>query len=828
MAVPVPDSPVLVTGVRSAWWLAPGNSPDVMEIEEIGLGDAASRVREGSPPILCHRRAVTRRLGTQPFAAYDLLELFAFVRPAVFCLPTPAGLARALGLEPPTTLEQEAWTLNAAARQILSELTTPELAADPEAAAVARSMTEGGWLWGRYVLAALDHGASENDSEETAHGAAGLAVWRDLPEWSEHAPEPPPGNVPVEPSEARARLSELLGPHAEARPQQSDYASAVSAAFVPRDDPASPALILAEAGTGVGKTLGYIAPASLWAERNHGPVWVSTFTRNLQHQIDGELDRLFPDPAKKARKVVIRKGRENYLCLLNMEEAVGGARVRRQNAISLGLMARWVRHTRDGDMVGGDFPTWLSDLLGQERTLGLTDRRGECIYAACAHYHKCFIERSIRRARRADVVVANHALVMVQAALGGMDDTHVPARYVFDEGHHVFGAADNAFSSHLSGQEMADLRRWVLGAEGRRGSRARGLKRRAGDLVLGDRDGEAAIEAAERAARTLPGESWHQRIAADQPTGAAEGFLTRVRQQLYARARHPDNPYSLETDVHPPVPGLLEAAAGLDTALESLSRPLHTLGERLAELLDDETAELDTPTRLRIEAICRGLRRRGELQIGAWRGMLQALGAEAIPEFVDWFSADRIDGRDVDVGMHRHWIDPTIPFAEHVASTAQGLLITSATLRDGTGDSEIDWAAAEARTGARHLPIPATRAAVLSPFDYAGQTAVLVVTDVRKDDLDQVGAAYRELFIAAGGGCARVVHSDCPTASRLRPYRRATGIGRTYAPGPACRWPRHVDPDRHLPGGRGHLPARNGRRPGWRGRTRPSAPTDRL
>ena len=60
--------------------------------------------------------------------------------------------------------------------------------------------------------------------------------------------------------------------------------------------------------------LGYIAPASLWAEKNHGPVWISTFTRNLQRQLDSELNRLYPDPGEKRRKVVVRKGRENYLC----------------------------------------------------------------------------------------------------------------------------------------------------------------------------------------------------------------------------------------------------------------------------------------------------------------------------------------------------------------------------------------------------------------------------------------------------------------------------------------------------------------------------------
>jgi len=51
-------------------------------------------------------------------------------------------------------------------------------------------------------------------------------------------------------------------------------------------------------------------------------VWISTYTRNLQTQIAGELDRLYPDPVQKRRRVVVRKGRENFLCLLNYEDAV--------------------------------------------------------------------------------------------------------------------------------------------------------------------------------------------------------------------------------------------------------------------------------------------------------------------------------------------------------------------------------------------------------------------------------------------------------------------------------------------------------------------------
>ena len=737
-AVALPAAPALVAGVAEAAWLSPDG-----EIALLSLAEAARRARD-TPPFLCHARATARRLGVHVFPAFDLLELYAFVRPAHFCLPTPRGLAAALGLPLPRSgIAGAALTLIAAARALLAELKAR--GPDAEARAVALAMERGGWGWGAAVLAAL------GDAPEGG-GAAGLAVWRKLPEWAEHAPEPPPGNQPVEESEARRRLAELLGEGAEARPQQADYAAAVSAAFRPRQAADEPQMVLAEAGTGVGKTLGYIAPASLWAEKNQGAVWISTYTRNLQHQVAGELDRLYPDPAVKNRRVVLRKGRENYLCLLNFEEGVAALPMRPYDAAALGIMARWIAATRDGDMVGGDFPGWLPDVVGRARSLGLADRRGECIHSACPHCHRCFVEKSIRRARRARIVVANHALVMVQAALGGLDDTHLPTRYVFDEGHHVFDAADGAFSLALTGQEASELRHWLVGAEGGRRGRARGLRRRLEDLVLGDDTAERALAAVLVGARVLPAEGWAQRLAEARPQGAAEAFLALVRQQVHARAASRDQAYSLETELRPPIDGLVEAGESLALALERVSIPMRVLAERLKHRLDDDAAELDQGQRLRIEAAARGLERRGIVELGGWQRALRDIANPQPEDFVDWLSVERSDAHETDVGLHRHWVDPTRPFAEFVAKPAHGVLVTSATLTDGSGDPVGDWEAAEARSGARHLVGPALRARVPSPFDYAKQTRVLVVTDVRRDDVAQVAAAYRVLFLAAGGG----------------------------------------------------------------------------
>ena len=755
--VRLPDAPALVAGVRGAAWLSPDG-----EIETLALDHAARRLGAGPPPLVCHARATARRLRTDPFPACDLLELFAFVRPARFCLPTPRGLAEAVGVALPGTVENEAESLIAAARLLLGELAA--MAGRPEGAralGVAWAMARGGWPWGTAVVSALA-GSGDSQAPHSRAMAEGLKVWRRLPDWEEGGAEGAPENRPVEPDEARARLVRLLGPGAEERPEQAEYAAQVCAAFLPRERRDEPRIVLAEAGTGVGKTLGYIAPASVWAEKNQGAVWISTFTRNLQRQLDSELDRLYPDADEKAAKVVVRKGRENYFCLLNFAEAVarmpgrGGT-----DAVALGLMARWALASRDGDMVGGDFPAWLADLLGRGLTVDLTDSRGECIYSACDHYRKCFIERSIRRARRARIVVANHALIMVQAARGGGDGGSLPTRYVIDEGHHVFDAADGTYSAHLTGLEAAELRRWIVGAEDGARSRARGLRLRIEGLVDNDDAGMEALHEALKAGRALPGPGWRQRLAGGTPVGPAEAFLALVRQQVYARVRGADSPYSLETGTRPPVDGLLDAAAGLEAALARLGRPLAALSRALSALLDVEADKLETSERRRIEAMCRSLERWRIPQIEGWRDMLRALDGDEAEEpaegdagdgFVDWFGVERAGGRDTDVGLHRHWVDPTRPFATAVIEPAHGVLVTSATLRDGTGDADADWAAAIRRTGAHHLPSTAVCAAVPSPFDYAGQTRVLVVTDVDRTDDAQVAAAYRELFLAAGGG----------------------------------------------------------------------------
>ena len=697
----------------------------------LGRGEAIARAAE-TPAIMLNAPLVGQRLGYPELSGLDLLELYAFVHPARFAVPTPKGMAHALGIEAPETdAEAPAFLLRAA--EVLLATLEGDWPEREGAWTSAQSLARLRWTWSPLVAERLKR--PERDERW---------LFSRLPEWEENGGRPAPATVRVGAQDTAQRLERLVGEGAEVRQGQRDYAAAAAQVFAPRTAQGQPNMLLAEAGTGIGKTLGYLAPASLWAEQADGAVWVSTFTKALQRQLDRESARLFPDAAVRRKKVVVRKGRENYLCLLNLEDALQGGFAGRA-AILAQLVARWAGYSKDGDMVGGDLPGWLTSLFRRAGATALTDRRGECVYAGCPHYRKCFIERAARASQDADIVIANHALVMVNAARG-RDGGNGPERIVFDEGHHLFDAADSTFAAALTGQEAIEMRRWIVGPEGKSRGRRRGLAARLMDVASYDEAGAAALEQAVDAAQLLPSDSWLGRIGEGMPWGPVEKLLAAVRATVYARATAQDAGYGLETEMAELDGPIVEAAAPAVEALELLVRPLTALGNRLQAVLEDGPDWLDGPARARIEGAIGGLTWRTQT-LAAWIGLAARIGGPADPDFVDWMAVERVDGREYDIGLHRHWLDPTRPLAEAVLKPAHSVVVTSATLRGSEG-----WAAAEARTGACHLPASAARFEAESPFDYAAQSEVLVVTDVKRGDIPQLAGAYAKLIEAAEGG----------------------------------------------------------------------------
>ncbi len=333
-------------------------------------------------------------------------------------------------------------------------------------------------------------------------------------------------------------------------------------------------------------------------------------------------------------------------------------------------------------------------------------------------------------------------------------------RYVFDEGHHLFDAADSGFAPLVSGSEMQDLRRWIRGPEGRARSRIRGLEERLRDLTQDDPEAQSALEECVQAAGALSSEGWMSRLHGGGPRGPGEVFLAAAYHHVRARSDDADSFYTLEADTQPLGDDMLAAARDLSRGLKRLAAPLMRLAAHPAQAdRREERRSWRASARARIEAAARGAglargnmsfrpgsrcsirTRRARAARSSWTGSRSRARTGATP-MSGWNATGSI-----------------LPFRWRATYWRRrtGALITSATLRDisageDRGEGVDDWLSAEVRTGANHLPEPAKRASFGSPFRYADQARIYIVKDVNRRDADQVAAAFRELFLASDGG----------------------------------------------------------------------------
>ncbi|HET6343700.1 MAG TPA: DEAD/DEAH box helicase, partial [Myxococcota bacterium] len=199
----------------------------------------------------------------------------------------------------------------------------------------------------------------------------------------------------------RGPLERALGSY-EPRPAQSGLAEAVA------DDLRAGDKLVAEAGTGTGKTLAYLMPALASGLK----VVVSTATKNLQEQILAKDLPLLEKALGRRFEVEVMKGRANYLCELRAERVLAQLRLPGMDTGALDAVRAWRETTQTGDKselraLPDDAPLW--------RELSAT--REQCIGRACPHYDRCWVTQMRRRAQVAELVVANHHLYLADAAL---------------------------------------------------------------------------------------------------------------------------------------------------------------------------------------------------------------------------------------------------------------------------------------------------------------------------------------------------------------------------------------------------------------------------
>lgn len=210
--------------------------------------------------------------------------------------------------------------------------------------------------------------------------------------------------------------------------------------------------LIAEAGTGTGKTFAYLVPALLSGAK----VIISTGTKNLQDQLFIKDLPLLRDAMASPASVALLKGRANYLCIHRMENALLDARGhRREVARHLQRVKNWSISTRSGDIAE------LTSLPEDAQVWPLITSTGDnCLGSDCPAFSKCHLVEARKRAQEADIVVINHHLLCADFSIKdeGFGEL-LPAAdaYIIDEAHQLPDVASNFFGVSAGTRQFLDL-----------------------------------------------------------------------------------------------------------------------------------------------------------------------------------------------------------------------------------------------------------------------------------------------------------------------------------------------------------------------------------
>ncbi len=481
----------------------------------------------------------------------------------------------------------------------------------------------------------------------------------------------------------------------EDRPSQRAYAERIAKLYN------TGGIGLLEAGTGVGKSMGYLVPALRWAARNRERTVVSTNTINLQEQLVGK-DLPFLEKALDDQKVrfALLKGWRNYVCLSRLESAEVSQATLFDDGTreELADLTNWASRTSDGS---------LSDLPSQPRAEVWDEIAAEpdlCQRFQCKHFEKCFVFKARRIAAQADVIVVNHHLLLSDVAVRRATNNWAEAavlpaysRLIVDEGHHLEDAAANHLGLSVTRRGLQRLfsrlerrGRGLLPALATRLSAMRNLMSTASLDLVEERLAPAVRGAREKSTLLFD--------LLDQVLDASGGPVLRLTDDF---ANH-----------HAWDAGLRLALQDTRGEIGILRDGLQMVRERL------ESAELDE-TALPMLGEVRAVVRRLENASDALR---ETLAPDAGTKTVRWMESK---GREKSVAVSSVPLDLAPILREDLFRRVKTAVVTSATLAtDG------DFSFARSRLGLTEEDVEPATGVFPSPFHYDIQSLLVVPADV--------------------------------------------------------------------------------------------------
>ncbi len=692
----------------------------------------------------------------------DILELFLLLFPKAVCAPNIFSVYAFLTdnivekeISVKDRLKQEVILLNEILHCCANRIKNSTEVEKKELFSLGVFLRETNWVFAEFVLFNLDYKSEKINKKY-------LNVWEEIAEFkkknnnSQNNINTSTDIVDITDNTILTKLNELTKIFRNTRKEQESYATSVANMFKNTVDKN---FIFAEAGTGTGKTLGYIATILSFIDKNPlQQVLISTYSKALQKQVARELRSAFKSEEEYNNKVASIKGSNNYICLLHYQNLLSNIDLFPEANILVAILSRWLRSTEDGDMVGGDISPLVFEVFSPRLISVLSNTREECIYNRCKHFKNCFIMAAKHKVKDVNIIISNHTYSLLNSGLG--------ARYiVFDEAHHLFSVADEIFSVNLSIKTGIILKNWINGSS-QDGiifkKEINGLKVRLNNILAENRNFsedeqalnlsiQGTLEAFILAAKILPATGAIDRIKANNPSGAFERFLYQVYIYILESNNDFNHYYSLEAEVdyvffHD---NLEQSAHDLIFALQTVS----DVGEKLTKLLQDKLYFVATEYKFALEEFINVFWRRCLEHISAYTEMLTEIKNKK-SDFVYRFIIEREEGNVVNIGYMKNYLDPSKPLAENILSGQKGVTFTSATLTDFYDNQAPQDIKKYLLTkfGLSYLDeYNFVHIKLESPFNYKDNSKILIVNS-KVDTTALLSNGIFEVFKASNGG----------------------------------------------------------------------------
>lgn len=482
-------------------------------------------------------------------------------------------------------------------------------------------------------------------------------------------------------------------PNYEYREQQVQMVSAVVRSFNERQH------LIVEAGTGTGKSIGYLLPAAFWAQQNERCVVVSTNTINLQDQLVNkdlpQLQKLLPFDVR----ATVLKGKRNYLCTRLFQQMRHSGP---SNTDEMALYARvllWLPETRSGDVneislrSPGEQMAWAR----------LSADNDACRMDTCRE-ERCPLHVARRRAEQAHLLVVNHSLLLADVAAGN----RVLPPYsdlIIDEAHHLEAAVTDGLSFRADRRFLESLLEEVT-------------RPRAG--MVGDVQSRVRTALPAQVSSIIDGFAEQLRNSGSQALTRLEEFFGTMDYFLQDHVGR-SSQYAEQVRLVPAIRTQPDwdhvelSWQNVDVHMKNVAEGLQKLAGALEEVTDSHELEDGEDLQIAVESLGRKLE---EARVN-----LNAIISEPQEEMIYWVEAFKSRLSLHAAPLH---IGPLVE--QHIFADKDTVVLTSATLRTAGrgGYGDVDFAYLRDRLHAQH----ADELAVGSPFDYRRNTLLYLVSDI--------------------------------------------------------------------------------------------------